>query len=292
MACALSSETLESFKKAFYDDPKNLLAQNACSTRDPLEVCLLRKTSEKTQHVYTNKVECEGKPVTDQKSSGRCWIFACLNVIRLPFVKHYELEEFEFSQAFLFFWDKIERCNYFLNNVVEITKRGEPVDGRLMSFLLHDPTCDGGQWDMLVNLITKHGMMPKKCFPESYSCESSGRLNRILKSKVFRVVGICLGVPPETFFWEYYKKDKTYNSVGPITSLKFYEEYVKPHFNVEDKVCLVNDERPQNVFGQLYTVDCLGNVVGGRHTIYNNQPIELLLQLAAESIKNNEVMWV
>ncbi|XP_076362522.1 bleomycin hydrolase [Tachypleus tridentatus] len=322
MACVLSSETLESFKKAFDNDQKNLLAQNVCSTRDPLEVCLLRKSTEKIQHVYTHKVECEGKPVTDQKSSGRCWIFACLNVIRLPFVKHYELEEFEFSQAHLFFWDKIERCNYFLNNVVEITKRGEPVDGRLMSFLLHDPTCDGGQWDMLVNLITKHGVMPKKCFPESYSCESSGRMNKILKSKmreyardlwamvekkcseedikkqisnmmeeVYRVVGICLGIPSKTFLWEYYKKDKTYNSVGPITSLKFYEEYVKPHFNVEDKVCLVNDERPENSFGQLYTVDCLGNVVGGRLTIYNNQPMELLLQLAAESIKNNEAVW-
>lgn len=122
--------------------------------------------------------------MTNQKSSGRCWIFATLNTIRIPFMKAHLLEEFEFSQGYLFYWDKIERCNYFLNNIVETAQRGEAVDGRLVSFLLNDPTCDGGQWDMICNLINKHGLMPKKCFPESYSCESSARLNAVLKSKV------------------------------------------------------------------------------------------------------------
>lgn len=122
--------------------------------------------------------------MTNQKSSGRCWIFATLNAIRIPFMKAHNLEEFEFSQAYLFYWDKIERCNYFLNNVVETARRNEPVDGRLVSFLLHDPTCDGGQWNMICNLINKYGLVPKKCFPESYSCESSVRLNAVLKSKV------------------------------------------------------------------------------------------------------------
>lgn len=92
---------------------------------------------ELTQHVYQHKVEIDGKPITNQKSSGRCWIFACLNVIRIPFMKHFNLEEFEFSQSYLFFWDKIERCNYMLNNIVKTAKLGEPVDGRLVSFILH-----------------------------------------------------------------------------------------------------------------------------------------------------------
>ena len=146
--------------------------------------------------------------MTHQKNSGRCWIFALLNAARMPFIKHYNLEEFEFSQAYLFFWDKVinllnktivrksgilnfhiwsyqvERCNFFLNTAVEVAKRGESPDGRLFSFILQDPTSDGGQWDMLVNLVSKHGLMPKKCFPESYSCESSARMNSILKSKV------------------------------------------------------------------------------------------------------------
>ncbi|KAJ8957929.1 hypothetical protein NQ318_001926 [Aromia moschata] len=271
---------------------KNILAQNVCSRVDPFEVCLSRKTLEETQHIFNHKIEAEAKPVTNQKSSGRCWLFAALNVIRLPFIKHFNLEDFEFSQGYLFFWDKIERCNFFLNNVVETAARNEPVDGRLASFLLSDPTTDGGQWDMLVNLVNKHGLMPKKNFPETYSCESSLRMNQLLKSKlreyaraireliskggsdadvrsliesqmthVYRIVGICLGIPNSTFTWNYYDKNKAFHSV-----------------------CLVTDPRPTNDYGKVYTVDCLGNVVGGRKCIYNNQPVELLLQLTAKSI--------
>lgn len=185
----ITQEQLKKWRDNFYSEPKNLLAQNVCSRVDPFDVCLSRKALETTNHVFNYKVETEGKPVTNQRSSGRCWLFAALNCIRLPFMKNYNLDEFEFSQAFLFYWDKIERCNYFLNNIVKTAQRGEKVDGRLVSFLLLDPTSDGGQWDMLVNLIVKHGLMPKKCFPESFSCESSIRLNAILKSKVSWRVG-------------------------------------------------------------------------------------------------------
>lgn len=108
---------------------------------------------------------------------------------------------------------------------------------------------------------------------------------------IYRIVGICLGVPPETFTWEYYDKSKSYHSIGPISGLDFYQTHVKPYFNLDDKYCLVTDPRATNPFGKLYTVDCLGNMVGGRQTIYNNQPAELLLKLCAESIKSNEPVW-
>lgn len=108
---------------------------------------------------------------------------------------------------------------------------------------------------------------------------------------IFRVVGICLGVPSEKFTWEYYDKNKAYHSVGPITPREFYETHIKPVFNIEDKVCLVTDPRPTNPFGNVYTVDCLGNMVGGRRCIYNNQPAELLLELTAKSIKDGEPVW-
>ncbi|KAL1502793.1 hypothetical protein ABEB36_007888 [Hypothenemus hampei] len=321
-AGVLSKEVLEKFKKSFFDDEKNLLAQNVCTKQDPFESAQSRKIVENTLHVFNTKIESEGKPLTNQKSSGRCWLFAALNVIRLPVIKKFNLEDFEFSQGYLFYWDKIERCNFFLNNIVETTKRGEPVDGRLVSFLLYDPTCDGGQWDMIVNLINKHGLMPKKNFPESYSCEASARMNQVLKSKlreyakairdliqkggsdgdvqsliqeqmnnIYRIVGICLGIPNETFTWNYYDKNKEFHSIGPITPKDFYEQHVKPLFNVDDKVCLVTDPRLTNSYGKAYTVDCLGNMVGGRRCIYNNQPVELLLELTSKSIKEGEAVW-
>ncbi|XP_055694326.1 bleomycin hydrolase isoform X1 [Lutzomyia longipalpis] len=318
----ISEETCVGWRDEFYKCPKNILAQNVCTRYDPFDVSLSKRTLATIHHVFTHKVENEGKPVTNQKSSGRCWNFATLNTIRIPFMKAFNLDEFEFSQSHFFYWDKIERCNYFLNNIVETAHRGEDINGRLVSFLLSDPICDGGQWDMAVNLINKYGLMPKKCFPESFSSEASGKMNAVLKSKlrqyakelrdlvksgqsdkevqqmiqhqmkeIYNVVGICLGIPAETFTWEFYDKSKVYHKIGPITSRAFYEEHVKPIFNVDDKVCLVTDPRPTNPYGQVYTVDCLGNVVGGRPVLYNNQPVELLIELVTNSIKNGDPVW-
>jgi len=325
---ALTSEVLDEFRSTFDASPKNQLCQNVVTKQDPLEACLRRKVLETTNHVYTHKTE-EVKPVTNQKSSGRCWIFACLNAMRIPFIKAKNLDDFEFSQNYLFFWDKIERSNYFLNTIADSYRRSpkEDVGGRLVDFLLFSsdqPISDGGQWDMVVNLVEKHGLMPKKCFPEAYSCESSGRMNAILRSKlrefardihlhidsvgpdddasvkalikeqmktIFRIVSICLGIPPKSFTWEYTDKSKKYQKVSNVTPQEFYNEHVKPVFDAAEKVCLVTDPRPSNPTGKPYTVDCLGNVVDGRPTVYNNQPVETLVEIAAKSIKAGEPVW-
>lgn len=133
----LTDDTFKKWRDEFNKCEKNILAQNACSRFDPFEVALSRKVLENTQHVFTYKVESEGKPLTNQKNSGRCWIFAALNSIRIPFMKQYNLDEFEFSQTYLFYWDKIERCHYFLNNIIETAAKGEEVTGRVVSFLLN-----------------------------------------------------------------------------------------------------------------------------------------------------------
>lgn len=322
MSGKLSIDALESFQEHFREDPKNLLAQNVISRADPLDSCLQRKGLE-PNHIFSHKVS-EVKPISNQKSSGRCWIFAALNAMRIPFVKDKNLEEFEFSQAYLFFWDKIERSNYFLNSIADTYNRvpKEDPEGRLVGFLLNDPICDGGQWDMLVNLIEKHGVVPRNSFAETYSCEKSAGMNGILKSKlqefahdihkcidagndevsvksliteqmktIFRIVSICLGSPPKDLTWEYYDKSKKYQKIEKVSPLQFYIDHVKPSFDVNSKVCLVNDPRPKNSTGKTYTVDCLGNVVGGRKTIYNNQPIETLMEVAAKSIKAGEPVW-
>ncbi|XP_025040027.1 bleomycin hydrolase-like [Pelodiscus sinensis] len=318
----LSPEKIAAFTKKWEDDPQFRLAQNVTTTNSSLEVCLSRKVVQDTVHVFQHAVPAEGKPVTDQKKSGRCWIFSCLNVMRLPVMKNFNIEEFEFSQAYLFFWDKVERCYYFLNVFVETAQKNKPTEERLMQFLLSNPTSDGGQWDMLVNLIKKYGVIPKKNFPESFNTEASGKMNEILNHKmreycmrlrnmvangsteeeleeakdamieeIFRIVSISMGSPPETFSWEFRDKEKNYHKIGPVTPLQFYQEHIKPLFNMEDKICLVNDPRPQNPYNKLYTVEYLGNMVGGRKTLYNNQPVDLLKKMAAASIKDGEAVW-
>ncbi|XP_011298865.1 bleomycin hydrolase [Fopius arisanus] len=317
----LTAEVIDDFRKKFFNNQRNIQAQNSCVKNDPVEMCVSRQNLEKSNHVFQHKV-AEVKPMTNQKNSGRCWLFAALNVIRIKFMKQYNLEEFEFSQAYLFFWDKIERSNFFLHNIIIIAKRGEKIEDRNASFLLYEPVPDGGQWDMLINLINRYGVVPKSSFPESWTSESSSRMNSLLNSKlreyarvlkqmvdrgsadedlenkireqmevIFRIVGICLGVPQETITWEYYDKSKVYNCVGPITPLDFYKKYVKPYYNVDDKVCLVTDPRPSNEFGNLYQVELLGNMVGGRRTLYNNQPPEQLMSLVVDSIKSGEAVW-
>jgi len=288
-----------------------------------LEACLSRLAIESNNHIFNHKVD-EVKPVTSQRSSGRCWIFAVLNAMRIPFVKGMELDELEFSQSHLFFWDKIERANYLLNTLVSVYQRTpkEAPDGRLVSFLLTEAANDGGQWDMVANLIEKHGVMPKQCFPETVSCENSRQMNRLLRSKlrefardlyeavskesskeainemihsqmqtIYRIVAICLGVPPTQFTWEYMTKSKKAQKIGPISPKDFYHEHVKKHFNVADKVCLVTDPRENHPVNQSYTVDCLGNVMGANMTVYNNQSIETLMDLASKSIKAGEPVW-
>ncbi|KAL4713633.1 hypothetical protein ACJJTC_002980 [Scirpophaga incertulas] len=318
----ISPETIQKLKIDYYSDPKNLLAQNVCTRIDPFEVVISRTRTDSVHHVFNIKLESEGKPVTNQENSGRCWLFAALNVMRLPFMKKYGLEEFEFSQSYLFFWDKIERAHYWLNNIVTTAKQGENLDGRLVNFLLKDPINDGGQWDMIVNLINKYGLVPKDCFKESYSSRRSLRMNALIKTKlrefakdlrekvcsgatddeiqsiiddqiktIYNIVATCLGTPPDKFTYEFYNKDKAYNSFGVLTPQQFYDSLVRPLFNVDDKVCLVSDPRVSNPFGHLYTLQCLGNMVGGRQTAYNNQPIETLMAAVKDSIKGGDAVW-
>lgn len=314
-------DTFEDLRREFYKDPKNLIAQNICSRLDPFDACIVRKQMEQPMHVFQHRLNVDGRPISNQKNSGRCWIFAAFNCMRLPFMKSLNIDDFEFSAAHIFFWDKIERSNFFLHNIIETSRRKEQLTGRLTQFVLADPISDGGQWDMFVNLVLKYGVMPKKCFPETYSSEQSSRLNAILKSKlrgfarelreiiesgntteeslkdklrsqmeiVYRIVGICLGIPNDTFTWEFYDKARNYHKIGPITPLQFYFNYVQKVYDVQNKVCLVND--PRNPYGQCYTIDMLGNVVGGRPVFYNNYSIDSLMRAVTDSIKDAEPVW-
>ncbi|XP_023311075.1 bleomycin hydrolase-like [Anoplophora glabripennis] len=317
----LTDEVLEGFRKMFYSQEKNVLARNVCSRTDPFDAAQSSDILDEMQPVFNHKVEPEGKPMTDQRGTGLCWLFSGLNLMRLPFMKEYNLEEFEFSQAHLVFWHKIEASNTFLYNMVKTAQNKEPLDGRLMTFLLRKPISDGGFWHILANLVNKHGLMPKKNFSEYYNSSYTSKMNDVLgsmlrqyakairdlvakggcdedidnliqdqMSNIYRVVGICLGIPSETFTWSYYDKDKAFKSIGPVTPKEFYEKHVKPFFNVDDKVCLVSDPRPTFEFGKLFTMDYINDVVGAKNCIFNNQPVELLLDLTAKSIKEGEAV--
>ncbi|XP_025409149.1 bleomycin hydrolase-like [Sipha flava] len=321
----ITKEMLSMFEQNFRSNPSNLLAQNICTMYDPFKMSLSRQIVQERQdhHYFCTKIEGSGVPISSQKNSGRCWIFACLNVIRVSFMKTYGIKQFEFSQAYVFFWDKIERSNHFLNTIVLVTKNGLTLSSRIVTSLLKNPIEDGGYWTMAVNIIKKYGLMPKSHFPECYSSEDSRELNDILNSKlrefaivlhdmvirgasnkqikdeiekdmiiVYRIVGICLDIPKPTFNWYYRSSKNQQCSYQKITPLQFYESVVRPTYDLENKVSLVSDPRANNRFGQLYTLDLIGNVIEGSKVVYNNQPIEVLLEACKNSIsKLNEPVW-
>uniref|UniRef100_H3B1D7 Bleomycin hydrolase n=1 Tax=Latimeria chalumnae TaxID=7897 RepID=H3B1D7_LATCH len=318
----LSSEKIAAFAKNLKSEPRFLLAQNTATCIDPLELCLNRQVVQETVHVFQHAIPTEGKPVTNQKNTGTCSSFSMWNWNRVPFFQRELVGEGERNLSHTETTFQIERCYYFLNAFIETAQRKEPVDGRLVQFLLSNPTNDGGQWDMLVNIIVfflnlyklkytftnavhlykqieerlKHQMreyclrLRNMVSSDSTKDELAAALDTMIE-EVFRVVSICLGTPPQTFTWEFRDKEKNYLKIGPLTPLQFYKEHVKHLYNMEDKLCLVNDPRPQNQYGKAYTVEFLGNMVEGRMTVYNNQPIDVLKNVAAASIKGGEAVW-
>lgn len=140
-------------------------------------------------HIFNLTVPIEGAPITNQRSSGRCWLFAATNVFRVPLMKSYQLGEFELSQAYLFYWDKIEKANWFFEQI--IATADDDLSGRLVQKLLEDPVSDGGQWDMVVNLVHKYGLVPHDLYPDNYNAKNSAKMNWLLTAKL-REQGLAL----------------------------------------------------------------------------------------------------
>ena len=289
----------------------NSKLSNMLSRLDLVKACTDRAESQSFNAIYSDEVT-PILDVTNQKSSGRCWMFAALNIMRHAMIKKYNLSSsFSFSQSYLFFWDKMERTKYFLDNIDKT--RSEPVDGRLVSHLLKEPYCDGGQWDMLVNLVEKYGLVPGDYYQESHHSSNSRRLNWLLTcraremaqkvrettpkefkamkeaflNETYQILCMLMGQPPKEFTWEYKDKKDNFHSLTKMSPKVFYKEHVP--FNASNYLCLVHD--PRNDFNKTYTVKYLGNVVGGQDVKYLNVPIHVLKDTAIKLIKDNQPVW-
>jgi len=320
----LSKEDIDEFKSNFESNDKNLFAQNVMHEFGPTSFSsgiLNPKAKLAIDDVFSHKID-DMSPATNQESSRRCWIFACLNAMRGTFKKNKKLgkDEFEFSQNYLFFWHKIESSNNFLQTIYKIYKDSpnEKPEGRLLSFHLGNPCLDGGNWNIFSNLVAKYGVMPKECFPDNGSSKSSSAMNDILNSKlqqfafelskvvevmteeeiqtriktymntIYRIVGICLGIPPDTFIWRFKDEDKNQQRIGPITPLEFYNVHVKPHFDVSTKVHLSADPRPSRLVGQTYIYEFHDKIVGAEDICLLNVEIGTLMRIASKSIQEGE----
>ena len=230
--------------------------------------------------VTSHKLDFWG--VADQKASGRCWIFAGLNSLRGGLMDKAKLKDFELSQTYIYFFDKLEKANWFLTAMAELKDRD--IKDRTVTKLMDDPIDDGGQWSMFVALVEKYGVVPQYAMPETASSEATAMLNRNLQTVLRRAAN--LGLPPEDFVWQYRDKDDEFHRAGTYTPQEFAQEYLPA--DLGEYVCVVND--PRNAYGELYTVEYLGNVAGKRVS-YLNAPVEVLRDAARASIEDGQPVW-
>jgi bleomycin hydrolase len=315
MSQDVTTTQINAYREAFRADPSARVAQNAVCGQDVLSLSLSREHVQDMDDSFSTKLDKWS--VTNQKRSGRCWLFAALNLFRVGTMQKLNVKKFEFSQSHIHFWDKLERSNHFLESIIE--RADKPINDRTIHFMLGDPIGDGGQWNMAMNLIRKHGLVPQSAYPESHSSSETRFMNATLKeilrtaayelrsrfdagesaedvrahkearmADIWRVLCIHLGTPPDRFDWQWRDKDKAFHRAGTMTPQEFVAQYVT--IDWEDYVCLVHD--PRNAFYQTYTVDCLQNVAGGPPVIYLNIPIEEMKAITQRLLEEGTAVWM
>jgi bleomycin hydrolase len=309
---SVTSAEIDLLRKEFAANPAYRLVQNAVTQTTIDDLALDREIVVRTDHSVSHKLD--GWSVTNQKKSGRCWMFAGLNLLRAGAMRELNTSEFEFSQNYVLFWDKLERVNYYLEAIRETKDRD--ADDRTVAFLHDTVMGDGGQWNMFVALVRKHGLVPKTAMPESESSSSTGKLNHALRATLhqaakaireaggaeaeqavkreaiatcYRILAIHLGTPPERFVWQWTDKDKQFHRDGELTPQQFAQRYVT--IDLDEYVCLVDDPRPSSPRGRTFTVDYLGNVVGGERVTYLNVEPDVIKAAAIAAIRDGEPVW-
>ncbi len=312
----ISKELLSRFEAEYAKNPLNEPIACAIARTGICDASFANEV--KRRHNFFFSEETKRGEITNQKRSGRCWMFASLNAARVKVMEKCNMETFELSQNYTLFWDKLEKSNYFLESILETLD--EPLNGRLLAHLLANPIQDGGQWDMFAGLLKKYGVVPKYMMPETFHSSETGfmvmemthRLRKyanILReghkngksvdalrkekegflSEIYSFLVKALGKPPVKFDFEYRDKDKKFHKVAGLTPQKFFADFVG--WNLDEKISLINAPTKDKPYGRAYTVKFLGTVKEAEPIHYINVPIEVLKKAAIDSIKAGEPVW-
>ena len=313
---SLEQDFTDKLYAAYEANSKYAAMENAISHNGLL--ASLEKRGAAVENTPVFSLDLTKDKVSDQKASGRCWMFAALNTFRHKMIAGFQLEDFELSQAHTFFWDKYEKSNWFLEQV--IATADQELTSRKVKFLLDTPQQDGGQWDMVVSLFEKYGVVPKSVYPESISSSNSRELNQILNKllrqdaqilrelraegaesaelqtkkeellqEVFNFLAMNLGLPPRQFDFSYRDKDNHFHSESGLTPLTFYQKYVD--LKLDDYVSIINAPTADKPYGRSYSVEMLGNVVGSKPVRYLNVEMDRLKELAIAQMQAGETVW-
>lgn len=311
---AITDETLRKIEESVRMDQYTKAMQNAVSNNDIKQLALSRDLVGKIDHHFAHRIKTPG--ITDQQSSGRCWLFTALNVLRPKVIEKYSIDDFEFSENYLFFWDQLEKANLFLEAIIKT--RNKPMNDREVEWLFKRPISDGGVWNMMPSIAEKYGMVPKEAMLESFSSENTnmmrrhirrklrehgmilrrlseeGRSTKFLRKKktemlsdVYRMLVISLGTPPDEFTWRYVGKNDSMIVEKTYTPMSFYEEVIQTDLN--DYVMLMDD--PSKDYYRLYEIEYDRNRFDSKNWTFANIPVAELKKYAKESILEDEAMY-
>ena len=311
----IKKEHLDELLAEYEKDLTCKVARHALSNQDIAVAAASKDTV--SQMDFNFDINIKTMSVNNQKASGRCWIFAACNGIRELIGKKIGVGSFKLSQSYIAFYDKLEKLNYTLEALIETID--SDYDDRTVQFLVQNGIGDGGQWDMLVNVVKKYGICPKNAFVETYTSSNTRILNSLLNAELrrfasesrkvkaekgmdavlelkesymkrfYRALVSCYGVPPKTFDLKYTDEKGNFQIVRGFTPKSFYEKYVGDR--LDDFVSCINAPTKSKPFYKSYTVKYLGNVAGGKIVKHLNLPMERLKELILAQLKDNKIVW-
>ena len=306
----LSAEMLAKISDRYEGNAADKALRNALATTPINTLAMNAENAAMIDTQFSYRVRTMG--ISDQKSSGRCWLFTGLNVLRAKMIDKYELPGMEFSQNYLFFYDQLEKANLFLQGVIDT--KDLPFEDRKVDWLFSNPLSDGGQFTGVSNLITKYGLVPAEAMPETYQSDNTSQMANLLKlklreyglelreapkskvqdmkirqlSEIYRMLALCLGEPVHEFEWTRCDKNNNIVSRKTYTPKSFYDEFIGEDLE-NNYVMIMND--PCREYGKVYEIDYDRHVYDGHNWLYINLPIERIKEMAIASIKDNTAMY-
>ena len=312
---SISTSDIESYLKNYDSNPMHNIIQNVLAKNKITKVIKKNDKSQYNRHIF--EIDIPTMKATNQQHSGRCWIFAGLNLLREIVAKKLKLNDFELSQNYVAFFDKFEKINYILENIISLCDRD--YDDRTLFHILKEGIQDGGQWDMFCNIVRKYGVVPKVAMDETEQSSSTKESNFVINitlrkfaayasklikegkieeiknekknilNKLFDFLCMCYGKPPLNFDFEYKDNTKTYHYEKNLTPNSFYEKYLRGV--IDEYISVVNAPTPSKKFYKLYTIKYVNNVIGGKKITYLNVPINEMKELCLKQLENKELIW-
>ena len=305
----------EDLAKINIKDEKNTILRHALSKNS---LYMIASSQDQLPEMDFNfDINIKTMSATNQRASGRCWLFAATNVCREIIAEKCNMANFELSQSYLAFYDRLEKANYLLESVIELIDKD--YDDRTLTFLLQNGVGDGGQWDMFVNIVNKYGLCPKNVFPETNTSSATRETAQLINfnirkfasdakalylakgleavkeakeellKKFYVLLSDAYGLVPETFDFEYTDKDNNYHLEKGFTPLSFKEKYLGNQ--LDDFVSLINAPTKDKPFGKTFTIAYLGNVVDGKLVTHLNVSMDRMKELILAQMKDNRIVW-